>query len=55
LKTSSITIKVPEELRFKFKMVALKKKVTMTEIIISCIEKTVNEYEHKNTKQHIKR
>jgi len=43
MKTTTITIKVPTDLRTAFKMAALKKDKTMTNILLECIKKTVKE------------
>ena len=43
MKTTTITIKVPQKLRAAFKMVALRREQTMTEILIEAIKKAVEE------------
>jgi len=41
MESTTITIKLPEELRAAFKMAALKQKKTMTDILIACIKRQV--------------
>ena len=43
MKSKTITILVPAELRLAFKMVALKQEKTMTDILLELIKKIVKE------------
>jgi len=43
MKTKTITIKVPADLRAAFKMVALKQDKTMTDILLETVQKVVEE------------
>ena len=51
MKTQSITINVPKNLRTEFKKAALELDKTMTDILLETIKKVVKEYnEQKNEK-----
>jgi len=40
-----LTITIPEDLHFKFKMLALRKKTTMKDIILNCVEQQIQQEE----------
>jgi len=43
MKSTTITIKVPSDLRLAFKMSALRREKTMTDILIETIKKIIKE------------
>jgi len=49
MKSQSITIKVPQDLRTEFKKAVLELDKTMTDILLETIKKVVKEYKNEKT------
>ena len=47
MKTTTITIKIPEDLRAAFKMAALKQAKTMTDILLETVKREVEKDKKK--------